>query len=542
MPARADTSPRDPQRGPLHTLLREHLETFLAERDEAGAPLPRFVVEELRAYLACGVLSAGCARFECEDCGLVRVTALSCKGRGFCPRCCGRRMTARGRHLAERVFSPGVRVRQWVLSLPFDLRWRAAFDHELARALARIAQTESERRYRRLASDVGLAEPRGGAVTVMQRFGSDLRTNLHLHSLVPDGTYGQDASGQRRFFTAPAPSPGEVEEILARIVRRAHALFAERDGYAPDDDELALAQTLAAASRSHGAHTHAPDDAHQPHLGIVHLPTRRKARIDGFDLDAEVCAKEHERDRLERLCRYVLRPPLALDRLKILGPDLVAIALKRPWADGSTHVSMSVRTFLTRLAALVPRPRAHTTLYFGVLAPHAKHRARVVPSPQSPRARAHDTSWAALMRHSFGIDPLTCRQCRGRMRFVNVVFDRREVERLLVHLRCVSDPLPVHPARAPPEHPETFDFPSTARARTAPTRTPPSPPRPSRQALAVRDLRAPPRRFETPSRLSTPARAAHRPRRCSRSRTSDSSTCLGFTSKAAFESTTPPHL
>ena len=81
----------------MHALLREHLETFLAEREEAGAALPRFVVEELRGYLRCGVLWVGCARFECEGCGLVRVTGLSCKGRGFCPRCCGRRMTERAR-------------------------------------------------------------------------------------------------------------------------------------------------------------------------------------------------------------------------------------------------------------------------------------------------------------------------------------------------------------------------------------------------------------------------------------------------------------
>jgi hypothetical protein len=119
---------------------------------------------------------------------------------------------------------------------------------------------------------------------------------------------------------------------------------------------------------------------------------------------------------------------------------------------------MSVRTFLTRLAALVPRPRAHTTLYFGVLASHAKHRARGVPT-SPPRARAHDASWAALMRHAFGIDPLSCRRCKGRMRFVNVLFDAREVKRLLSHLRCFSDPLPFHPARGPPEHPEAFDFP-----------------------------------------------------------------------------------
>jgi hypothetical protein len=119
---------------------------------------------------------------------------------------------------------------------------------------------------------------------------------------------------------------------------------------------------------------------------------------------------------------------------------------------------MSVRTFLGRLAALVPRPRAHTTLYYGVLSSHSKHRARVVPT-STPAARAQDASFAALMRHSFGIDPLTCRRCKGRMRFANVLFDAREVKRLLAHLRCFSDPLPIHPARGPPEPHDTLDFP-----------------------------------------------------------------------------------
>ncbi|MCZ7681396.1 MAG: hypothetical protein M5U28_22435 [Sandaracinaceae bacterium] len=53
------------------------------------------------------------------------------------------------------------------------------------------------------------------------------------------------------------------------------------------------------------------------------------------------------------------------------------------------------------------------------------------------------------MRHSFGLDVLSCPQCKGRLRFVAVVFDRVEVERLLAHLRFFGDPLPIHPARAP---------------------------------------------------------------------------------------------
>lgn len=62
------------------------------------------------------------------------------------------------------------------------------------------------------------------------------------------------------------------------------------------------------------------------------------------------------------------------------------------------------------------------------------------------------------MRRSFGLDVLGCRSCGGRMRFVAVVLDRAEVRRLLCHLRCFSDPLPIHPARGPPEHEECVEF------------------------------------------------------------------------------------
>ncbi len=222
--AREDTSPRDPERGALHRILREHLATFLSEREEAGAPLPKFVVDELRGYLDCGVLARGCAHFRCEGCGADRVTGLSCKGRGFCPRCCGRRMTEGARDLVEKVF-PHERVRQWVLSFPFALRWPLAFRHELMLAVSRIAAEEFERRYRRLARAAGLREPRCGSVAVIQRFGGGCRLNPHLHTAHLDGAYGIDASGEERFFTAPAPSAEEVEEILTRVVARVSTLL-----------------------------------------------------------------------------------------------------------------------------------------------------------------------------------------------------------------------------------------------------------------------------------------------------------------------------
>jgi hypothetical protein len=58
------------------------------------------------------------------------LVALSCKGRGFCPSCAGRRMADTAARLVDSVL-PDVPVRQWVLSTPFALRFRLACDAAL---------------------------------------------------------------------------------------------------------------------------------------------------------------------------------------------------------------------------------------------------------------------------------------------------------------------------------------------------------------------------------------------------------------------------
>ena len=106
---------RRPEDGVLHRVLREHLETFLEEvrARDGGGSLPEFIERELREFLSCGVLARGFARFRCDDWGHEILVAFSCKGRGFCPSCCGRRMADLAGHLSDNVLG-GLPVRQWV--------------------------------------------------------------------------------------------------------------------------------------------------------------------------------------------------------------------------------------------------------------------------------------------------------------------------------------------------------------------------------------------------------------------------------------------
>jgi len=68
--------------------------------------LPKFVVREFEEYLRCGLLSAGCLHLVCRSCGHSQLVALSCKRRGFCPSCLGRRMVDTAVHMEQHVLPP----------------------------------------------------------------------------------------------------------------------------------------------------------------------------------------------------------------------------------------------------------------------------------------------------------------------------------------------------------------------------------------------------------------------------------------------------
>ncbi len=122
----------------LHSLVREHLETFLAHaRETYGAPLPKYVEAELREYLPCAGFAHGFLRARCEACHHDLLVAFSCKKRAVCPSCAGRRMANEAAALVDRVL-PEVPVRQWVLSLPFEPRALAAESPKVLTALSRI--------------------------------------------------------------------------------------------------------------------------------------------------------------------------------------------------------------------------------------------------------------------------------------------------------------------------------------------------------------------------------------------------------------------
>ena len=304
---------------------------------------------------------------------------------------------------------PRVPVRQWVLTLPYRLRYRLAWDHALCRAVLGVYVRTLLAFYARTARPHGIQAGRTGTVTAIQRFGSGLQLNVHFHTLVLDGVFSQTRSGPLTFHPAPPPSDADVAHILAIVRARVGRLLARRHLEPADDtaaaDPLAEASPLLAGlvgasvqgrvalgPRAGARVRRLGDD--EPDLGHVTSRGPRQAQLDGFDLHANVWVPPNDRARLEQLCRYLLRPPLAQDRVRLRPDGRVLVELKAVWRDGTSHFLFEPIEFLEKLAAIIPRPAVNLLLYHGVLAPHARWRQpdlnahEVVPSPRAPAPQA----------------------------------------------------------------------------------------------------------------------------------------------------------
>ncbi len=98
---------------------------------------------------------------------------------------------------------PPVPVRQWVLSLPFEIRYRLAWDGKLVSAVLAVFLRVVYGWYRRQAKGQGHDDGRCGSVSFVQRFGSALNLNPHFHVLMPDGVYVTGHDGTPRFVRTP---------------------------------------------------------------------------------------------------------------------------------------------------------------------------------------------------------------------------------------------------------------------------------------------------------------------------------------------------
>jgi len=198
--------------------------------------------------------------------------------------------------------------------------------------------------------------------------------SIHFHMLFLDGVYVDGVNGTARFRWVKAPTSEKLTQLAHTIAHRV-GRYLERQGLVERDaensylasdavDEDPLNQLL-----GHSI-TYRITVGPQQGRKVFTLQTLPACdpedqfgdsvgKVAGFSLHAGVAARAHERQKIERLCRYISRPAVSEKRLSLTPNGNIRYQLKTPYRDGTTHVIFEPLDFIARLAALVPKPRVN---------------------------------------------------------------------------------------------------------------------------------------------------------------------------------------
>jgi len=177
-------------------------------------------------------------------------------------------------------------------------------------------------------------------------FGSALNLNPHLHMLFLDGAY--TFRGKRpTFHRARRPVGDELNRLLDTLSHRIVRVLARRGLLIADPEHPSL-DLVPDSSLDHlQAASIAYRIAVGPHAGrkaltLYSVPPVDEppnnpllARISDFSLHAATVCEAWQQSRLERLCRYITRPPIATKRLSVDNQGRVVYRYKQPFRDGT---------------------------------------------------------------------------------------------------------------------------------------------------------------------------------------------------------------
>ncbi len=372
-----------------------------------------FVDEQVRRYLACGLCANGFARVQCPDCHEEYLLAFSCKTRELCPSCAARRAAATAVLLREEVLEE-VGHAQWVCVMPKMLRPYFLHHRELLGGLARAAWETVRELMVAATGEEGL---RPGMVAVVQTAGDLANWHPHVHALVSRGGWTRDWEWVPVAYVDEHAAELLFRHKVMRLLQDVGLLTEERT-------ELLLSW-----------------------------------RHTGFSVHNRVRVEPEDGPAVERLARYIMRPPISLERIGWSGDGEVLYQPKGghdggPGPHRDPAETFDPAEFLARVIMHVPEPRRHLVRYYGAYSNVSRGKRRRqdeaatgaalrdgehAPSARpdrdrSPDARALRRSWAQLIKRVYEVDPLVCPKCGGEMRIIAFIIDHDVVDAILKHL------------------------------------------------------------------------------------------------------------
>ena len=174
----------------------------------------------------------------------------------------------------------------------------------------------------------------------------------------------------------------------------------------------------------------------------------------GFSVHNDTTVTPDDVGSLERLARYLLRPPVSLERLEFdEGSDEVRYRHKTGHGLAEeVDECFDALEFLARVVVHIPQPRLHLIRYYGGYSAvvRARRRRQAEPSPQlrenstepadgePHRNPARRRRWAELIRRIYETDPLVCQNCGQTMAIIAFITERRVILKILRHLETLA--------------------------------------------------------------------------------------------------------
>ena len=162
-------------------------------------------------------------------------------------------------NLTEKVL-PWVPIRQWVVSVPFPLRFWMASDHKIMKTVNSMIVRIIETYIKEKAQKRGIRNSHTGAVSFIQRWGGGLNLNPHFHIIFLDGvfqTYNSDEKDPVFIKSSPIQE-SEILDIVENICREVTLILIKEGFLEYDNDEDRKSTRL---NSSHSQQSRMPSSA-----------------------------------------------------------------------------------------------------------------------------------------------------------------------------------------------------------------------------------------------------------------------------------------
>ncbi len=187
-------------------------------------------------------------------------------------------------------------------------------------------------------------------------------------------------------------------------------------------------------------------------------------RHSGFSVHNGVTIAADDRQGLERLARYIMRPPVSLERLSWDDGDEEVVLTRKGNGQADPKERVDALEFLARVLTQICEPKLHYVRFYGEYSNAARGKRRKSEGNigesdlegqsdsqeedelNSARHRAQRRRWALLIKRVYEQDPLVCPSCGSEMRVISVILDPKVIDKILSHLKTKG----ITPGRSPP--------------------------------------------------------------------------------------------